>query len=90
MKIENAFDPIDLSFLFLALKKLDFGQNFINWIEKLLNGVLSMTEGQLLVSLYTEMPASVTHFLNIFLLSTKENSEIQETEIFDHCYHYSA
>lgn len=33
LKIENAFDPIDLSFLFLALKKLDFGQNFINWIE---------------------------------------------------------
>ena len=37
MDIEKAFDSLDDDFLLFALKKFGFGENFIHWINVLLN-----------------------------------------------------
>ena len=37
MDIEKAFDSLDHDFLFSSLKKFGFGENFIHWINVLLN-----------------------------------------------------
>ena len=37
MDLEKTFDSLDHNFLLCTLKKLDFVDNFINWIKILLN-----------------------------------------------------
>ena len=36
MDVEKAFDSLDHKFLISVLKKFEFGQNFISWIEIIL------------------------------------------------------
>ena len=43
MNNEKAFDTLNYSFLTLVLKKISFGQNFMNWIENSLKDQKSCT-----------------------------------------------
>ena len=75
MVIEKGFDIGCHSVLILVLKKIGFGQNFINWIETLLKDQNSFL---FILS------------LKLLFLLIKKNSKIPGTGIFDNCYLYSA
>lgn len=83
------------------LKKFDFGQNFINWIENLLKDQKScIINGGKATPYFTlqrgsrqgDPVLSILFILSLELLfpSIKKNSEIQGIEIFDHFYFWSA
>ena len=79
------------------LKKFDFGQNFINWIENLLKDQKScIINGGKATPYFTlqrgsrqgDPVLSILFILSLELLfpSIKKNSEIQGIEIFDNFY----
>ena len=46
MDVEKAFDSLDHTFLILVLKRFEFGQNFVSWIEIILKNHVSLTAEQ--------------------------------------------
>ena len=99
--MKNDLTPLDHSFLILVVKKFDFGLDFINWIETLLNDQMSCLIKKEKTTRYFILlrdacqcnPVSAFWFIlsvEIVLLSFEKSSEIQGFEIFDRCYLYSA
>ena len=101
MDIEKAFDSLDHNFLISTSEKYGFGQNFILWIEILLNDQESCVINGGKTTEYFMLgrgagqgdPVSACLFilaLEILFLLIKTKLEIAGLTIFDHCYLYSA
>ena len=100
MDVEKAFDS-DHKFLISDLKKFGFAQNFILWIEIILNNQESCVIKGRTTTKYFKLnrgahqgyPISAYLFILVFeilFLLIKENPHIKGLNIFDHCYLYSA
>ena len=97
MDIEKAFDSLDHNFLISTSEKYGFGQNFILWIEILLNDQESCIINVGKTTEYFMLgrgagqgdPISACLFilaLEILFLLIKTKLEIAGLTIFDHCY----
>ena len=101
MDIEKAFDSLDHNFLIAVLKKFGFGNNFISWIQLLLNNQQSCVINGGKTSQYFRLgrgarqgdPISAYLFvlcLEILFIMIKKEKNIRGLNIFDHLFLYTA
>ena len=99
--IEKTFDSLDHEFLLVVLKKIDFGNYFIDWIKILLtnqesciiNGGSTMSYFKLEKGACQGDPISTYLFittLEIIFAMVKSNANIKGVNIFNHNYLYTA
>ena len=101
MDIEKAFDSLDHDFLLFALKKFGFGENFIHWINVLLNKQQSCVINGSFTTQYFNLekvarqgdPISAHLFilaLEVLFELIKNNDDIRGITIFNHAFLYTA
>ena len=98
---EKAFDSLNHKFLIAILKKYGFGEDFIDWIKKILsdqescviNGGRTATYFRLERGARQGDPISVYLFiltLELFFILIKSNKNIRGFHIFNHDFLYTA
>ena len=101
MDIEKAFDSFDHKFIFGVLKKTGFGKNFVPLVEVVLNNqeLCVMNGGN--KTRYFSLKRSARQgdhipaylfilYLEILFVLIKNDPNIEEIEIFEYCYLYTA
>ena len=97
MDIEKAFDSLDHDFLLFAFKKFGFGENFIHWIQVLLNKQQSRVINGGFTTRYFNLNKGVRQgdlisaYLFILALEVlfeliKNNDDIRGITIFNHAF----
>ena len=101
MDIEKAFDSLDHTFLISVLKKFDFGNSFVNWIETLIskqesciiNGGNTTRYFHIERGAHQGDPILAYIFilaLEVFLFLVRNNKDIKGLNIFDDLFLYTA
>ena len=101
MDIEKAFDSLDHTFVISVLKKFDFGNNFVSWIETLISKQEScvINGGNTTQYFHLERgarqgdPVSAYIFilaLEVLSFLVRNNKDIKGLNIFDHLFLYTA
>ena len=101
VNIQTAFDSVNHIFLITALKKHDFAENFIKWIQILLRSQKSCIINGRTTTKYLKLekdikqgdPISAYLFilvLEIAFLYSKENKNVKGINIFNNVFTYSA
>ena len=101
MDIEKAFDLLDHTFLISLLKKVGFGNNFVNWIENLISKQESCVINGDNTTQYFHLergtrqgdPISAYIFilaLEVLSFLVRNNKDIKGLNIFDHLFLYTA
>ena len=99
--IQEVFDSVNHLFLITVLKKFDFGETFVKWIQILLRNQESCVINGWTTTKYFKPekgtrqgdPVSAYLFilvLEIAFLYIKENKNIKSINIFDNIFLYSA
>ena len=101
LDIEKSFDSLSHSFLLVCLKKYEYRNNFIKWVEMLpecqvsciINGGNTTKYFKLQKGARQRDPISVYLFIfchDIVFILVKANKRAKGVNIFEHTYLYSA
>ena len=97
MDLKKTFDSLDHKFLISVLKKFEFGQNFITWIEIIFWNKEACVINDGIATKYFKLSPRKPNFsflffvaLEILFILIKENPLLNRLNIFNDCYLYSA